>query len=313
MTDNPFDDLPEGLDNLILWHNWYYLDDDGESKACECFNDMRRKWIFEGDTMGFNPIYRVGHDMIGRYSVSTVFLGLDHGWGSGPPILWETMIFGNGMFDNWADRASGKRENADVMHRLTVEMVKTATWRQEWDHMKEEGYETWNWYGPPEFLDGCWIFARLLDESFCLWFDRTYYKCCNVLDEIFNESLWPWELANWPKQKRSRDSLERRAVSQKYLKKQLWVHRMSLTCAGVAFTCCLFSFNIMAMLWIIIAVLHMRGERRTDIMGQEIQDDLWDRIDEQQSLLQRSHQSFVDLSVQMKKILRGEFDDDDKN
>lgn len=26
--------------------------------------------------------------------VSTVFLGMDHGWGEGPPILFETMIFG---------------------------------------------------------------------------------------------------------------------------------------------------------------------------------------------------------------------------
>ena len=26
--------------------------------------------------------------------VSTVFLGIDHSFGHGPPILWETMIFG---------------------------------------------------------------------------------------------------------------------------------------------------------------------------------------------------------------------------
>lgn len=26
--------------------------------------------------------------------VSTVFLGLDHSWGDGPPILFETMVFG---------------------------------------------------------------------------------------------------------------------------------------------------------------------------------------------------------------------------
>jgi hypothetical protein len=28
--------------------------------------------------------------------VSTVFLGLDHQWGDGPPLLWETMIFHEG-------------------------------------------------------------------------------------------------------------------------------------------------------------------------------------------------------------------------
>jgi hypothetical protein len=27
-------------------------------------------------------------------TVSTVFLGTDHAFGSGPPVLWETMVFG---------------------------------------------------------------------------------------------------------------------------------------------------------------------------------------------------------------------------
>lgn len=30
---------------------------------------------------------------LGDYEVSTVFLGLDHGYGFGPPVLFETMIF----------------------------------------------------------------------------------------------------------------------------------------------------------------------------------------------------------------------------
>lgn len=28
-------------------------------------------------------------------TVSTVFLGIDHSFRSGPPVLWETMVFGN--------------------------------------------------------------------------------------------------------------------------------------------------------------------------------------------------------------------------
>jgi hypothetical protein len=37
-------------------------------------------------------------------TVSTVFLGLDHRMGgSGPPVLWETMVFG-GLEDGWQDR-----------------------------------------------------------------------------------------------------------------------------------------------------------------------------------------------------------------
>lgn len=35
----------------------------------------------------------VGSTEIGPYWVSTVWLGLDHGFGRGPPIIFETMVF----------------------------------------------------------------------------------------------------------------------------------------------------------------------------------------------------------------------------
>ena len=41
--------------------------------------------------------------------ISTVFLGLDHAFGSGPPILWETMIFG-GLLDEFQERYATKAE-----------------------------------------------------------------------------------------------------------------------------------------------------------------------------------------------------------
>lgn len=38
---------------------------------------------------------RVGRTVVGEYVVSTVWLfGIDHGWGDGPPIIFETMVFG---------------------------------------------------------------------------------------------------------------------------------------------------------------------------------------------------------------------------
>lgn len=45
------------------------------------------------------------HDLNG-IRVSTVFLGLDHQWGDGPPILFETMVFidGEGGHDYFCDR-----------------------------------------------------------------------------------------------------------------------------------------------------------------------------------------------------------------
>jgi hypothetical protein len=35
----------------------------------------------------------VAKTQVGKYLVSTVFLGLNHQWGSGPPLLFETMVF----------------------------------------------------------------------------------------------------------------------------------------------------------------------------------------------------------------------------
>lgn len=46
--------------------------------------------------------------------VSTVFIGIDHAFGSGPPLLFETMVFG-GRADGWQDRYS-TWEEAEVGH-----------------------------------------------------------------------------------------------------------------------------------------------------------------------------------------------------
>lgn len=37
----------------------------------------------------------VAKTTVGEHWVSTVFLGLDHQWGDGPPLLYETMVFEN--------------------------------------------------------------------------------------------------------------------------------------------------------------------------------------------------------------------------
>ena len=41
---------------------------------------------------------RVAHEKIGNAEISTVFLGVNHSFGCGKPVLWETMVFG-GIFD----------------------------------------------------------------------------------------------------------------------------------------------------------------------------------------------------------------------
>src|SRR5205814_2375881 len=41
-----------------------------------------------------NNYRRVAEDYVDSYRVSTVWLGLDHGSGQGPPRIFETMVFG---------------------------------------------------------------------------------------------------------------------------------------------------------------------------------------------------------------------------
>ena len=45
----------------------------------------------------------LARDQLGDVLVSTVFLGMDLSFGSGTPILFESMVFG-GEHDEWQDR-----------------------------------------------------------------------------------------------------------------------------------------------------------------------------------------------------------------
>jgi len=53
-------------------------------------------------------------------NVSTVFLGLDHNYGGGTPILFETMILG-GEHDEYQERYA-TYEEAEAGHIVAVEM-----------------------------------------------------------------------------------------------------------------------------------------------------------------------------------------------
>lgn len=64
----------------------------------------------------------VADDRRGDVRVSTVFLGLDHNFsGVGPPLLYETMIFG-GEHDGYQDRYATGRE-AKLGHAEALALV----------------------------------------------------------------------------------------------------------------------------------------------------------------------------------------------
>ncbi|HEG43639.1 MAG TPA: hypothetical protein ENH94_06285 [Phycisphaerales bacterium] len=85
-------------------------------KPVPCFNLMKFARWFE------NANRHVAKTKIDDITISTVFLGLNHGFGKGPPLLFETMIFG-GRFDEDMWRYSTWDE-AEKGHQKAVEKVR---------------------------------------------------------------------------------------------------------------------------------------------------------------------------------------------
>jgi hypothetical protein len=91
----------------------YVLDEQGEP-APEPDTVKWGQWFEEATKTGG---MRLAEDTAGPYWVSTVFIGLDHGFGRGPPVLWETIIFG---MEEEEIQFLGKRDR----YRKTVDMFR---------------------------------------------------------------------------------------------------------------------------------------------------------------------------------------------
>lgn len=60
-------------------------------------------------------------ELVPGSTVSTVFLGMNHAWGHGPPLLFETMAFGPGADDEM--RRYSTWAQAEAGHAEVVELV----------------------------------------------------------------------------------------------------------------------------------------------------------------------------------------------
>lgn len=61
--------------------------------------------------------HRVALTDVGPYVVSTVWLGLDHSFGGGRPVIFETMVF---AADDWEGESAGLSE-FDMLRYCTLE------------------------------------------------------------------------------------------------------------------------------------------------------------------------------------------------
>lgn len=78
-----------------------------------------REW---SATLRTQEYRRVAKSSVGEYDVSTVWLGLDHGWGDGPPLIFETMVFGTGPMDQecvrYSSEAEARNGHAEMVKRV---------------------------------------------------------------------------------------------------------------------------------------------------------------------------------------------------
>lgn len=71
---------------------------------------------------------RVAFDTDDETDVSTVFLGMDHSFGEGPPVLYETMVFPAGTVDDRDCRRYRTRAEAVAGHaEMVAKWLKTNT------------------------------------------------------------------------------------------------------------------------------------------------------------------------------------------
>lgn len=90
----------------------YVLDADGKPLPCEDLLAWAR-WYEDADRL-----VALDEPVPGQ-KVSTVFLGLDHQFGKGPPVLWESMVFG-GPLDGEQERYTSRVAALEGHQRLVA-------------------------------------------------------------------------------------------------------------------------------------------------------------------------------------------------
>jgi hypothetical protein len=119
MTDDKLDldKMMEECEDRIGWK--YILDDEHNVIGIKDLM-VWAKWFEEAST---DKARVVAQDQVGDSFVSTVFLGLDHNWSlSGPPIVFETMVFGG--IDDGRQWRYCTWKSAEAGHKKMVATIK---------------------------------------------------------------------------------------------------------------------------------------------------------------------------------------------
>ena len=96
-----------------------YYDPDGQPLTVHDWTAMHGRRGAEGDDSWWCK-----KTEIGDLEVSTVWLGIDHNWGDGPPLIFETMIFGGESEDchRYATKAEAWAHHDELVRQLREEV-----------------------------------------------------------------------------------------------------------------------------------------------------------------------------------------------
>ncbi len=81
------------------------------------------KWVKWFETSGDARV--VAKTKVGEVEVSTVFLSVDHNFGSGQPILYETLVFGGPLdeeCDRYPTKADARRGHEEMVKRVWADV-----------------------------------------------------------------------------------------------------------------------------------------------------------------------------------------------
>lgn len=70
-----------------------------------------------------NAYKRVAFDSVGDFEISTVWLGLDHQYGDGEPLIFETMVFGSSPNEENEMRRYTSEDEARAGHAEIVQSL----------------------------------------------------------------------------------------------------------------------------------------------------------------------------------------------
>ncbi len=112
-------ELNENVIEEPVGNLFYYLNDDYSVRPCTL-----EEWMVQFIKMKEEKTHVMASDTVNSRLISTVFLGQNHSYFGGEPILFETIIFSNGLLqlDNHWDRYSSWEE-AMKGHKEAIDWV----------------------------------------------------------------------------------------------------------------------------------------------------------------------------------------------